>query len=171
MHARQLLLSLVLLVAALAQGCGDVSRLVVTLRFPDADTSSATQQLMFIVREPAEGDPCEALWGEHPTGLKEFTRLVDYPNRNDVVAAPLDVGRYTVFVYSYGTRLDRLCQEDADCETSTVGGKCRAVGADKRACVSGEAGLVPLAAACSGGLVAVDGATDLTMTLEVPPAG
>ena len=149
-------------------GCGDVSRLKVTLRFPDVDTSEATRQLLFVIREPTrEGDPCDALWGDQPGELAEYTSLVPYPNRTDLVAAPLDVGQYTIMVYGYGTALDRLCDADEKCETSTMGKFCRPVGGGKNGCVSADAPLEPLAGGCYGGaVVEMNRASEIVLTLE-----
>src|SRR5688572_24283347 len=99
---RRILLATALTLAS----CGDIARMTVDLRFPDADTKQSTQQLLFIVREPASsGDPCSALWGPPPSGLGEYVRLIDYPNPADTLAAPLRPGRYTIFVYGLPTRL------------------------------------------------------------------
>jgi hypothetical protein len=159
------------LTALLGLGCGDVSRLVVQLRFPDADTEAATQQLLVIAREPpATGDPCETLWGTPPPERAELPRLLDYPNRADVVAAPLDVGIYTLYVYSYAQPLDLLCEDDTGCTTSKIGKNCRAIGGGKRACVAEDVGPLPIAGGCAAGLVDSAGRTDLTVPLEARPA-
>ena len=111
-----------------------------------------------------------ALWGPQPVGLAEFSRLVDYPNRNDVVAAPLDVGTYTLLVYSYTTDLDQLCEADEDCGDSEVGNLCREIGADKKACVSDNAGLIPLVGGCAEGTIDANGASELTVDLNTRTA-
>lgn len=163
-------------VAGLALGCGDVSRLKTSLRFPDTDTASATRQLLFVVRPPpppSAGNGCDALWGAQPGGeTPEFSRLVDYPNRTDVMAAPLDVGRYTVIVYAFASPIDTLCGSDDDCATSSVGPSCRPLSpsqAGKSACVAGDAGPAAIAGGCQGGIVSAEGATELIVPLEKPP--
>ena len=163
--------------------CGDVSRLSVDIVFPDDDTKNATQKLFFVVREVASTSttPCSGLWDEAPLcadasgqarPCAEYLRLVDYPNRNDVVAAPLDVNQYTVMVYSYAEPIDQVCAEDAECASSAVGAYCRnfSSAVETKACTSNESGLVPIAGGCAGGVVSASGATDLTITLDRRPA-
>ncbi len=167
---RLLLLALAVVFAA---GCGDVSRLKMQLRFPDTDTASATRMLLFVVRPPpppSEGNGCDALWGSQPGGeTPEFSRLVDYPNRTDIMAAPLDVGSYTVISYAYATPIDTLCSQDSHCAASAIGANCRPIGGGKSACVAGDTGLSPIAGGCQGGIVSDAGATELLIPLEKPP--
>ena len=159
------------LILVSVSGCGDVSRLKMNLTFPDADVASVTQQLLVVVRDLQEdGEPCDALWGEAPSGVAEFAQLVGYPNRTDVVAAPLDVGSYTVLVYAYDRSFGRLCTEDAECGESEPAETCRNIGAEKSACMSDEAGLSPIAGGCiAEGVISAKGATDIDMALEKRP--
>ena len=164
-------------------GCGDVSKLSIDVVFPDEETKNATQKLFFVVREVSTSTaPCNetGLWGSAPLceddsgelrPCAEYLKLVDYPNRNDVVAAPLDVNQYVVMVYSYGSQLDILCTEDSQCGESQVGAYCRGFSSavDTKACVAAQNGLSPIAGGCAGGVVSLSGATDLTIQLEKAP--
>jgi len=163
--------------------CGDVSKLSIDIVFPDEDTQNATQKLFFVVREVASTSttPCTGLWDQAPLcqdangdlrPCAEYLKLVDYPNRNDVVAAPLDVNQYTVMVYSYDAPLDQICSEDAECANSAVGAYCRSFSGavETKACVSDQAGLIPIAGGCAGGVVSAAGSTDLTIKLDRRPA-
>jgi tetrahydromethanopterin S-methyltransferase subunit B len=154
----------------LAAGCGDVARLEVDLRFPSGDVQEQIQQLLFVVRQAAEsGDPCDPLWGTAPANLGQYARLVNYPNAADLVVAPLKVDRYTVFVYGLPTRLDVLCEEDADCTSSGVGTACRAIAGGQRACMPPEAEVDTLAGCCGQNVVEASATNQLLVVLEPPP--
>ena len=143
-------------------GCGDIAKLSINLVFESAETKTATKELFFVVREvtTTSTTPCSGLWDEvplcedangSPRPCAEYLKLVDYPNRNDVVAAPLDVEQYTVMVYSYDESLDVVCASDADCAASQAGPYCRqlASSSDLKACVSKSEGIVPIAGGCA----------------------
>lgn len=165
--SRLLLASLASVAAA---GCGDVARLEVDLRFPSADVQEQIQQLLFVVRQAAaSGDPCDPLWGTVPSNLGQYARLVNYPNSGDLVVAPLKVDRYTVFVYGMPTRLDVLCEADADCAGSGIGTACRSIAGGQRACMAADDEVDTLVGGC--GQDAIDNSTtnQLLVVLEPPP--
>lgn len=159
--------------AALAAlvGCNDVPRLQLAAEIPDPDLKLATQQLLFIAREPPAtgGNPCSVLWSEPPTELAQLARLIDYPNAQDVVAAPLDVGNYTVFVYALSSRFDRLCATDADCADSAVGPSCRALEGGQKACFADTTSVRTLAGGCGEGIISSTIAYSLALELGPPP--
>lgn len=173
--------ALIAVTAAWSMGCGDVSKLSINIVFPDDETKNATQKLFFVVREVSTSTtPCTGLWDTAPLcadvsgelrPCAEYLKLVDYPNRNDVMTAPLDVNQYTVMVYSYAAPIDLLCSENAECESSQVGAYCSSFSSavDTKACTRDEAGLRAIAGGCAGGVVSLSGATDLTIQLEKPP--
>jgi hypothetical protein len=154
----------------LAAGCGDVPRLDVRLHYGDPALDAATRKLMFVVRAvPMSGDPCSPLWTDRSPGLPERAWLVDYPARNDLVAAPLDVGVYTIFVYAYANDLDdRTCQADSDCANSTVGNSCGDIGGAQRSCIPSGSAVSPIAGGCAGGSVG-DSSTLLVIPVDKNP--
>lgn len=150
-----------LAVGVVLYGCGDIAKLSLNLVFESDETKTATQELFFVVREvtTTSTTPCDGLWGEvplcadadgSPRPCAEYLKLVDYPNRNDVVAAPLDVEEYTIMVYSYDESLDVVCASDDDCAASESSPYCRqlASSSDLKACVSKSDGIVPIAGGC-----------------------
>jgi hypothetical protein len=168
--------------AMVMSACGNVSTLSIDVVFPDENTKNATQKLFFVVREVASTSttPCSGLWEDGPLCQEasgelrpcaEYLKLVDYPNRNDVVAAPLDVNQYTVMVYSYSAPIDQICTEDSECANSANGAYCREFSnaVETKACVANQEGLTAIAGGCAGGVVSLNGATDLTIKLEKPP--
>src|SRR5687767_8322046 len=95
MKTKTKLFSLATFVLAALGACGDVDRVQVNLDFPDDATERSTQKLLFVVREaPMVGNGCAALWMKEPTGLAENQSIVDYPYKNDVVAAPIKLSQY-----------------------------------------------------------------------------
>jgi hypothetical protein len=93
------------LASAAGASCGDLGNVNIALTFPDDTTKAATRRLELIVREtPMTGDGCAALWSNMPTGLKERSAVIDYPNRNDVLGANVNLSEYprlTMLVYAY----------------------------------------------------------------------
>jgi|GEM_PF-3352144 len=168
----KLVIALYTLVAGVVlYGCGDIAKLSISLVFDSEDTKTATKELFFVVREvtTTSTTPCSGLWDEvplceddngSPRPCAEYLKLVDYPNRNDVVAAPLDVEQYTVMVYSYDESLDVVCASDADCENSQAGAYCRQIASssDLKACVSKSEGIVPIAGGCAVDEISVNSA-------------
>jgi hypothetical protein len=104
-------------------GCGDLGNVDVSLTFSDSAMQAATRRLLFIVREvPKSGTGCEALWTMQSNGLAESRSVIDYPNRNDVVAAPVKLSQYprlTLLVYAYPNK-DTVT-------TSPIGAGCQLV--------------------------------------------
>src|SRR5688572_31216187 len=109
MKLRTLFLALALGASA---GCGDVDKVNVSIAFPDDATESSTSTLLFIVREaPKTGSGCAALWSNETSPLLQNTSTINYPYKNDVVAAPIDLAAYpalTLLIYAYpaGTTID-----------------------------------------------------------------
>ncbi len=86
--------------------CGEIEVLKMDLTFPDQDTELRTRALQVIVREvPTDGsEGCTALWSDQPTNLNQTAAVVAYPNRNDALAANVDIRQYpalSLLVYSY----------------------------------------------------------------------
>lgn len=129
------------LFAGLLAGCGDLGSVDVKLMFPDEATQASTRRLLFVVREvPKTGSGCAALWSSDPTGLAETRSLIDYPNRNDVLAAPVRLAQYpalTFLVYAHPSR---------DIASST-----------------------PIAGGCEETKIDPNATTDVLLTLERPP--
>jgi hypothetical protein len=91
-------------VAAIA--CGDVSKVSVGLSFPDEATETATKKLLFIVREAPSNNQngCASLWSTDGSALPQNQSSINYPYKNDVVAAPIDLAQYprlTLFIYAF----------------------------------------------------------------------
>jgi hypothetical protein len=142
--------------AGAAAGCGDIPKLDVSLQFTDKNVEAATRQLMFVVREVAKsGNPCDPLWGTNRPNLAERAWLVGYPNANDLVAAPIAPGSYTLFVYSYAATLDKNCSSDADCAASTIGPRCRDIGGFEKACLADGTTVKPISGGCTAANVDV----------------
>lgn len=161
---------LLLTSALLLTSCGDIARMKVDLRFPDEDTRQSTQQLLFLVREPPQsGEPCAALWGQPPSGLGEYVRLIDYPNAQDVLAAPLRPGLYSLFVYALPARLDVLCDGDEDCVASAIGPSCRQLAGGQRACLPASGVVEPIVGGCTGGSVSEASVNEIVVPLDVAP--
>ena len=99
------LVAATLLASGVVSGCGDIGMVNVTVDFPDEDTELLTRALRFIVREvPGNRDGCEDLWLMAPTNLPQSESVVEYPNRTDVVAAPVRLAMYkalTILVYAH----------------------------------------------------------------------
>ncbi len=115
--------------AAALCGCGDIGVVRLDVQFPDEDTELRTRALRVVVRQsPMSGDGCQALWSTQPTGLPETTSVVEYPNRNDILAAPVKLSMYpslTYFIYAHPT---------ADVSTSqAIAGGCIQSGTDPEA--------------------------------------
>jgi hypothetical protein len=95
-----------LLLAAL--GCGDIGNVRIDVDFPSDETELRTRALVFVVREvPKSGEGCANLWRDQPMGLAEVRSIVEYPNRTDLVAAPVKLSIYpklTLLVYAYPSR-------------------------------------------------------------------
>lgn len=136
----------------LAAACGNVDRMEVDLRFADPAIEAATRQLLIVVRQPApSGDSCGALWGAIPAGLGETARLVDYPNREDVLVVPLESNPYTLFAYAYPERLAGLpCSGSDICPADW---SCQPVDGGQRACVPDGTSPRALAGGCGRGAV------------------
>src|SRR2546421_716565 len=102
--------SFLLLSLAAISGCGDLGNVNVKLTFPNdgGATEAATRRLVFIVREvPKAGSGCDLLWSTAPTSLAENRTVMDYPNRNDLVAAPVKLSEYpklTLLVYAHPSK-------------------------------------------------------------------
>lgn len=145
------LASLLLLAAA----CGDVDHMELELRFADPAVEAATRQLLFVVRQPVpSGESCGALWGPIPPMLGETARLVDYPNREDILVVPLESKPYTVFAYAYPERLSGLaCASSESCPSDW---SCQPVDGGQRACVPDGVSSRSLAGACGRGAVGQD---------------
>jgi hypothetical protein len=149
--------------------CGDVNRTEVELQFADADLEASTVQVLMVVRDPApSGDPCAALWGPPPSGLREGGWLIDFPNPIDVSVQRLPPGLYTAFAYALPVRLDRLCDGDAKCTDSAVGASCRALAGGQQACLPPTGSVSPLAGGC-GGLLIPEGEVG-SVALRLDPA-
>jgi hypothetical protein len=88
--------------------CGDIGNVRVDVAFPDEETELKTRALLFVVREvPKDREGCADLWTNQPTGLAENRSVIEYPNRNDVVAAPVKLSMYpllTLLVYAHPSR-------------------------------------------------------------------
>lgn len=99
------LFTTVALVSLFSVGCGDIGMVSVDVEFPDEDTELLTRALRFIVREvPTDRDGCTDLWVMGPTNLPQSESVVEYPNRTDIVAAPVRLAMYdalTIFVYAH----------------------------------------------------------------------
>lgn len=152
--------------------CGDVARLKVDLRFPDVGMQESIQQLLFVAREPpTSGDPCAPLWGTPPSGLGQYARLIDYPNPEDIVAAPLKPGTYTMFIYGFGSRIDTICQGDSECSTSAVGPSCRVIAGGQRGCLPQNASLRPLGGGCGQDTITEESGAGkpITISFEAAP--
>ena len=93
--------------AAMLAGCGDVNKVRVSLTFPDDTTETATNELLFIVREaPKSGNGCAALWSSDTSPLPQNSSTIEFPYKNDVVAAPIDLNEYpalSLLVYAFPT--------------------------------------------------------------------
>lgn len=103
-------LSRTLAVASLlgATACGDIGNMRVALDFDDEEVEGRVRAVMFVVREvPPSGNGCALLWSNQPTGLAENRSVLEYPNRTDIVAAPVKLSMYpklTFLAYAYPTR-------------------------------------------------------------------
>jgi hypothetical protein len=90
---------------SLLGGCGDVDKVSVKITFPDDAAKSSTSNLLFIVRQaPASGNGCAALWVDEASMLPQNASTIEYPYKNDVVAAPIDLQGYpalTLLIYAY----------------------------------------------------------------------
>ena len=89
-------------------GCGDIGAVLVELEFPDEQTESITQALLYRAREvPFGRDGCADLWNPgQPANLAQSEAIVPYPNRIDVRALGIDLAPYeslNVFVFAYAT--------------------------------------------------------------------
>ncbi len=88
-----------------AMGCGDIGNVQVSVGFPDNETELRTRSLLLVVREvPTDRSGCDDLWSDRPTGLAESRSLVEYPNRNPIVGAPVKLDMYqflTLMVFAY----------------------------------------------------------------------
>ena len=105
--------------ALFASACGDIGMVNVNVEFPDEDTELRTRALHFIVREvPTDRDGCDDLWQNGPSNLPQSASIIEYPNRNDIVAAPVRLAMYkalTILVYAYPTT-------DIEASNSIAGG-------------------------------------------------
>lgn len=135
------LLPLSLVLAAAVSGCGDVGNVNVKLEFTEDALEAATKRLLFVTREaPANGMGCAALWSDAPSGLAENRATIDFPNKNDVVAAPVMLSRYprlTLLVYAHASR-----------DTSTS---------------------APIAGGCADVTVDPTATTEILIEMEAPP--
>lgn len=89
-------------------GCGDIGSARLDVSFEDGTIESQTRALLLVVREvrDANNNGCDALWSNQPSTLAESRSVVVYPNRNDVLAAPVKLSMYpslTLLVYAYPT--------------------------------------------------------------------
>lgn len=91
-----------------ATSCGDIGNVRVDVEFPDQESELKTRALLFVVREvPKDRAGCDDLWSNQPSGLAENRSIIEYPNRNDTVAAPVKLSQYpalTLLVYAYPSR-------------------------------------------------------------------
>ncbi len=122
--------------------CGDIGNVRVNLEFPDEETELRTRALLFVVREvPKDRGGCEDLWRDmQPSGLGELRTVVEYPNRNDVVGAPVKLSEYpalTLLVYAHPSR---------DVTTST-----------------------PIAGGCTETAIDAESTQEVTVALEAKP--
>ena len=100
--------ALILLAACAAlASCGDVNKVSVSIAFPDDTTSTATKQLLFVVRQaPPSGNGCAQLWTADTSSLPQNQSTIAYPYKNDIVAAPIDLNEYpalSLLVYAFPT--------------------------------------------------------------------
>ncbi len=148
-----------------ATGCGNLDRMEVGLAFSEPELEARTRQLLVVVRQPApSGDSCAALWGSIQPGLGETARLVDYPNREDILVVPLESNPYTVFVYAYPERLTGIaCGNSAVCPADW---RCEPVDGGQRACLPPETSAQSLGGACGLGAV---GQETAPVVLDVAP--
>lgn len=101
-------LAMILLAAAATlASCGDVNKVSVSVAFPDDTVSTATKQLLFVVRQaPPSGNGCAQLWTADTSSLPQNQSTIAYPYKNDVVAAPIDLNEYpalSLLVYAFPT--------------------------------------------------------------------
>jgi hypothetical protein len=109
-------------------GCGELGTVKLDVEFEDPALALRTRSLEVVVREPpAEGDGCEALWVDAPTGLAESRALVEYPSPNDVLATPVKLTLYprlTFLVYARAsTDLAGAPPHAGGCVTAAVDGE------------------------------------------------
>ncbi|MBK6683893.1 MAG: hypothetical protein IPG45_05420 [Deltaproteobacteria bacterium] len=96
------------LVIGCGLGCGDIGSARLDVSFEDGTIESQTRALMLVVREVRmpNVNGCDSLWSNQPSSLAESRSVVVYPNRNDVLAAPVKLSMYpnlTLLVYAYPT--------------------------------------------------------------------
>lgn len=106
--------------------CGNIGQVELDVSFAEADIELRTRGLHIFVREvPMDGSSgCEDLFTTTQTTLRQTEAKVEYPNRNDVVAAPVNLDTYanlTFRVYALPT-LDTLPEEGiaAGCADSPI---------------------------------------------------
>lgn len=116
-----------LVTLTLGVACGDIGMLELDVQFPDQDTEEQTRALHVFIRDvPADRDGCADLFGSTQTTLPQIDNLVEYPNRSDIVAGAVDLGKYeelTILVYALPT-LDTPAEQSiaAGCVKTTVSG-------------------------------------------------
>ncbi|MEQ8278543.1 MAG: hypothetical protein RMA76_32365 [Deltaproteobacteria bacterium] len=105
--------------------CGNIGQVELDVSFADADIELRTRGLHIFVRQvPPNGSGCDDLFTTTQTMLLQTEAKVEYPNRNDVVAAPVNLDSYpdlTFRVYALPT-LDTLPEEGiaAGCADSPI---------------------------------------------------
>ena len=151
----------------LASGCGNLDRMEVDLRFSEPELEARTRQLLIVVRQPApNGESCAALWGTIQAGLGETARLVDYPNREDMLVVPLESNPYAIFAYAYPERLTGVaCGNSAVCPADW---RCEGVDGGQRACLPPDVSPRSLGGGCGLGAVGQETAP-VALELAVRP--
>jgi len=109
----------ILILALALAGCGDIPNVRTSITFPNEEIELRTRALLLIVREvPKDRPGCQDLWRDQPMGLAETRSVIEYPNRNDVVGAPVKLSEYpalSLFVYAHPSR-------DITASTAIAGG-------------------------------------------------
>lgn len=80
--------------------CGNIGQVELDVSFSDADTELRTRGLHIFVRQvPMTGTGCDDLFTTTQTMLLQTEAKVEYPNRNDVVAAPVNLDSYSELTF------------------------------------------------------------------------
>ena len=112
-----------------ALACGDIGSARLDVSFEDGTIESQTRALLLVVREVrmANLNGCDSLWSNQPSTLAESRSIVVYPNRNDVLAAPVELSMYhnmSLLVYAYTTtEVPKSCPLAGGCVQSQSEGE------------------------------------------------